>query len=125
MKRVNVFALSTASVICSFSSSRYSLRSFAWRRFISCSIYLDHIYVWNIPVNANSSVYWQIRRIIVIGSLIAVGEVTISKCDIYEMITIPLKHSWMNVRTICVYLTYIEYDQQSGIISEEKDTYER
>lgn len=79
-----------------------------------------HFQYWNIHVNAKSFVYRQIRRII--GSLIAVGEGTISKRDIYEMITIPSRHSWKNVRTappFGLYLTDIEYNQESEIISKE------
>lgn len=71
----------------------------------------NHFNYWDIHINAKSFIYNQIRRIV--GTLIAIGEREISKRDVYEMVTIPSKYSWKNLRTAPpngLYLTKIEYD---------------
>ncbi|XP_059607953.1 tRNA pseudouridine synthase-like 1 [Phlebotomus argentipes] len=69
---------------------------------------------WDFTFVARSFVYRQVRRIV--GTLLAVAEGKLTQKDVYEMLTIPSKHSWPNVATIAppyaLYLTQVTYREE-------------
>lgn len=69
---------------------------------------------YDIEVTGKSFVYRQVRRIV--GTLIALAQGRITKKDVYEMITIPGTHNWMNqikiVPGTALYLCEVVYDKE-------------
>lgn len=68
----------------------------------------------------NSSFFSQIRKMT--GTLIAAGEGKITQRDIYQMLTVPSKHSWIPGIPIAppegLYLSRIEYDERAKKMPE-------
>ncbi|GAB0090803.1 tRNA pseudouridine synthase [Sergentomyia squamirostris] len=68
---------------------------------------------YDIRVTARSFVYRQVRRIV--ATLLAAGEGILSEKDVYEMLTIPSKHTWPSSVKIAppygLYLTKVSYNE--------------
>lgn len=68
---------------------------------------------WDIEIRAKSFVHNQVRRMI--GSLIAVALNQIDEKTIYEMLTIPSKHTWnprINIAPpYALYLSKVHYNE--------------
>ncbi|XP_055692158.1 tRNA pseudouridine synthase-like 1 [Lutzomyia longipalpis] len=75
----------------------------------------DKLYnFFDIRLKGKSFVYKQVRRIV--STLLAVGEGKLSQKDVYEMLTIPSKHTWPSFLEIAppygLYLTKITYNEE-------------
>lgn len=72
---------------------------------------------WDIEFCAKSYIYRQIRK--TVSTIIAFAEGRIDTRDIYEMLTIPSKHSWKSGLAIApahgLYLAKIEYPDHLSI----------
>lgn len=59
-----------------------------------------------------------------VGTLIGVAEGKITHQDVYEMLTIPSKHSWPQVIKVVpsygLYLTNVEYNDESKLIKKSE-----
>lgn len=60
-----------------------------------------------------------------IATLLYVANGSISHRDVYEMITIPSKHSWMSRVSVLppngLYLVKVDYDESSKIVTKTTD----
>lgn len=69
---------------------------------------------YDIRFLGRSFVYRQVRRIV--ATLLAVGEGKLTQKDVYEMLTIPSKHTWPSSVQIVppygLYLTKVSYDEE-------------
>lgn len=69
---------------------------------------------WDIEIHAKSFLYKQVRRIV--GSLLAVATNRINEKCLYEMLTIPSKHSWdphILLAPACgLYLMKVHYNEK-------------
>lgn len=71
---------------------------------------MDEYEFWDIEFVSKSYVYRQVRRMV--AALIGIAEGRITKSDLYEMLTIPSKHSWQGVGIAPphgLYLKNVEY----------------
>ncbi|XP_037934967.1 tRNA pseudouridine synthase-like 1 [Teleopsis dalmanni] len=73
---------------------------------------------WDIEIKGKSFLYKQVRRIV--GALVAIGVGRIDEKSIYEMLTIPSKHSWDSRITLApaygLYLSKIHYNENDKYI---------
>lgn len=89
---------------------------------VGCNAKLaDELYnYWDIEIRGKSFLHNQVRRII--GSLIAVALNQIDEKEIYEMITIPSKHTWntrVNVAPpYALYLSKIHYNENDLVLEK-------
>ncbi|KAH8349879.1 hypothetical protein KR084_008610 [Drosophila pseudotakahashii] len=71
---------------------------------------------WDIEIKAKSFLYKQVRRIV--GTLIALGNGRIDERSIYQMLTVPSKHSWdhrVELAPACgLYLCRVHYRSETN-----------
>lgn len=76
---------------------------------------------WDIEIKAKSFLYKQVRRIV--GTLLALAESRIDERCIYQMLTIPCKHSWdhrIQIAPACgLYLCRVHYRDTAFELPEE------
>lgn len=78
---------------------------------------------WDIEVKAKSFLYKQVRRIV--GSLIGVAINRIQEKCLYEMLTIPSKHSWdahiLLAPPFGLYLSQVHYNEKDFEFENPKE----
>lgn len=76
---------------------------------------------WDIEIKAKSFLYKQVRRIV--GTLLALAEGRIDERCIYQMLTIPSKHSWdhrIQIAPACgLYLCRVHYRDTAFELPDE------
>uniref|UniRef100_T1GHX6 tRNA pseudouridine synthase n=1 Tax=Megaselia scalaris TaxID=36166 RepID=T1GHX6_MEGSC len=79
---------------------------------------------YDFHIHGRSFLYKQVRRII--GTLLAVGCGKITQRDVYQMITIPSKHSWCSGLAVmppfALYLCKVHYDENDFKFPNSIDT---
>ncbi|XP_055704884.1 tRNA pseudouridine synthase-like 1 [Phlebotomus papatasi] len=77
---------------------------------------------YDIRFLGRSFVYRQVRRIV--ATLLAVGEGKLTQKDVYEMLTIPSKHTWPSSVQIVppygLYLTKVTYNEEDFLFPENE-----